>query len=60
MLFRSLESAALEDVLRTADAVVLVTAHPGVDYGQVLAESSLLIDLRGVTSGQHAANVVRL
>jgi UDP-N-acetyl-D-glucosamine dehydrogenase len=55
-----LESAPLDGVLRTADAVVLVTAHPGVDYGQVLAESGLLIDLRGVTSGQQAANVVRL
>jgi UDP-N-acetyl-D-glucosamine dehydrogenase len=55
-----LESAALDQVLRTADAVVLVTAHPGVDYGQVLAESGLLVDLRGVTSGQQAANVVRL
>jgi UDP-N-acetyl-D-glucosamine dehydrogenase len=55
-----LESSALEDALRGADAVVLVTAHPGVDYGQVLAESGLLVDLRGVTSGQQAANVVRL
>jgi UDP-N-acetyl-D-glucosamine dehydrogenase len=55
-----LESAPLDDALRGADAVVLVTAHPGVDYGQVLAESGLLIDLRGVTSGQQAANVVRL
>jgi UDP-N-acetyl-D-glucosamine dehydrogenase len=55
-----LESAPLDTAIRGADAVVLVTAHPGVDYGQVLAESGLLIDLRGVTSGQQATNVVRL
>jgi UDP-N-acetyl-D-glucosamine dehydrogenase len=55
-----LQHAPLDSLLPTADVVVLVTAHPGVDYGQVLAQSGLLVDLRGITSGQHAANVVRL
>ncbi len=54
-----LQSAPLESI-SSADAVVLVTAHPGIDYGEVLAKSALLIDLRGVTSGQQAGNVVRL
>jgi UDP-N-acetyl-D-glucosamine dehydrogenase len=31
------------------DAVVLVTAHPGVDYASVLERSNLFVDLRGVT-----------
>ena len=31
------------------DAVVLVTAHPGVDYAAVLEHSAVLVDLRGVT-----------
>ncbi|MFL5824236.1 MAG: nucleotide sugar dehydrogenase [Solirubrobacteraceae bacterium] len=55
-----LESAALEGVVSGADAVVLVTAHPGIDYGAVVAGSGLLVDLRGITRGQQAANVVRL
>ena len=29
--------------------MILVTAHPGIDYGQVLERSSVLVDLRGVT-----------
>jgi UDP-N-acetyl-D-glucosamine dehydrogenase len=39
----------IDDGLSDYDAVVLVTAHPGVDYLSVLENSSLLVDLRGVT-----------
>ena len=55
-----LENAPLDEVVTGADAVVLVTAHPGIDYGAVVAESGLLVDLRGITRGQQRANVVRL
>jgi UDP-N-acetyl-D-glucosamine dehydrogenase len=55
-----LQSVDLEDALSDADAVVLVTAHPGVDYGAVIARSPLLVDLRGVTRKLSAENVVRL
>ena len=55
-----LESAPLDDAVPGADAVVLVTAHPGIDYGAVVAQSELLVDLRGVTRGGEHANVVRL
>jgi UDP-N-acetyl-D-glucosamine dehydrogenase len=44
-----LESVDLESGLDAADAVILVTAHPGIDYGDVLQRSSVLVDLRGVT-----------
>jgi UDP-N-acetyl-D-glucosamine dehydrogenase len=54
-----LQSAPLEDV-SGADAVVLVTAHPGIDHPDLAARSSLFVDLRGATRGQAAANVVRL
>ena len=54
-----LESTALEDV-SGADAVVLVTAHPGLDHAAIAAQAALLVDLRGVTRGEKAANVVRL
>jgi UDP-N-acetyl-D-glucosamine dehydrogenase len=55
-----LESVPLEPAVADADAIVLVTAHPGIDYNQLVTASSLLIDLRGVTRGLRAENLVRL
>ena len=56
----SLESSTLEDAVADADAVVLVTAHPGIDHALLAAEAPLFVDLRGVTRGVQTANVVRL
>jgi UDP-N-acetyl-D-mannosaminuronate dehydrogenase len=50
----------LDDAVAEADAVVLVTAHPGVDYAAVAARSALFVDLRGVTRGLKVENLVRL
>jgi UDP-N-acetyl-D-glucosamine dehydrogenase len=55
-----LESVPLESALGDVDAVVLVTAHPGIDYAQVAAQSPLFVDLRGVTRGLQVENLVRL
>jgi UDP-N-acetyl-D-glucosamine dehydrogenase len=44
-----LQSVELDGELGSYDAVVLVTAHPGIDYANVLEQSALLVDLRGVT-----------
>jgi UDP-N-acetyl-D-glucosamine dehydrogenase len=33
------------------DAVVIVTAHPGIDYDALVERALLVVDLRGVTSG---------
>ena len=55
-----LESVPLEAFVDEADAVVLVTAHPGVDYAALAERSSLFIDLRGVTRGVRLDNLVRL
>ena len=55
-----LESVPLDDAVAEADAVVLVTAHPEVDYAAVAARSALFIDLRGVTRGLQVENLVRL
>ena len=55
-----LESVAIDSTVDGADAVVLVTAHPDVDYGAVAARSALFVDLRGVTRGLHVGNLVRL
>jgi UDP-N-acetyl-D-glucosamine dehydrogenase len=55
-----LQSVALEGAVSDADAVVLVTAHPGIDYAAVAAQSALFVDLRGVTRGVDVENLVRL
>jgi UDP-N-acetyl-D-glucosamine dehydrogenase len=54
-----LMNSPLEELL-DADAVVLVTAHPGIDYAAVLASTALFVDLRGITRQMRAANLVGL
>jgi UDP-N-acetyl-D-glucosamine dehydrogenase len=55
-----LASAALDESLGAADLVCIVTAHPTLDYQQVVNDSALVIDFRGVTRGIEASNLVRL
>jgi UDP-N-acetyl-D-glucosamine dehydrogenase len=54
-----LESVALDD-LAEVDAIVLVTAHPGIDHEALARASRLFVDLRGVTRGMDAEHLVRL
>lgn len=44
-----LRNASYDTALEGADAVVIVTRHPGVDYADAARRAPLLIDLRGVT-----------
>jgi UDP-N-acetyl-D-glucosamine dehydrogenase len=53
-------SSPLEPELEAADLVVIVTAHPEVDYRRVAADSRLVLDFRGVTRGIETGNLVRL
>jgi UDP-N-acetyl-D-glucosamine dehydrogenase len=55
-----LSSVALEEGVAQADAVAVITAHPGIDYEGLVADASLLVDFRGISRGTDAANVVRL
>ncbi|MGO9972312.1 MAG: nucleotide sugar dehydrogenase [Solirubrobacteraceae bacterium] len=55
-----LANVDLEHATRDADAVVLITAHPGIDHLQVARDAALFIDLRGVTRGISGENLVRL
>jgi UDP-N-acetyl-D-glucosamine dehydrogenase len=48
------------DEVTDAEAVGLVTSHPGVDLGAVVAGAPLFIDLRGVTRKLLDENIVRL
>ncbi|HEV7615801.1 MAG TPA: nucleotide sugar dehydrogenase [Solirubrobacterales bacterium] len=52
-----LGSVDLEPALATADLVAIVTAHPGIDYADVVSRTSLVVDFRGVTRGIDAANL---
>jgi UDP-N-acetyl-D-glucosamine dehydrogenase len=56
----ALRSTELSEAVEGADVVVLVTTHPGVDHLQVAREAALFVDLRGVTRGIEAENLVRL
>jgi UDP-N-acetyl-D-glucosamine dehydrogenase len=54
-----LESTPLQRQLE-ADATVLVTAHPDVDYAAASEAAQLFIDLRGATRGMPGQSIVRL
>ena len=56
----ALRSTDLADGLGSCDLACVITAHPEVDYEQVVAEAPLVLDFRGVTRGIEASNLVRL
>ena len=55
-----LHSLPLADALAGSALALIVTAHPGIDYDALAAGAECVLDLRGVTSANGAANVVRL
>ena len=55
-----LRSTPLGEALAPADLAVIVTAHEEIDFDRVVAESSRVLDLRGVTRGADADHVTHL
>jgi UDP-N-acetyl-D-glucosamine dehydrogenase len=55
-----LRSAPLDEELSACDVACVVTAHREIDYAEVVATAPLVVDLRGITRGIDATNVVRL
>jgi UDP-N-acetyl-D-glucosamine dehydrogenase len=55
-----LRSVPLEGEVGAADMVVIITAHPEIDYEKLVADAQLVMDFRGVTRGMSAQNLVRL
>ncbi len=55
-----LESVELAGALDAADVVAILTAHPELDYEEVVSRAELVADFRGITRGIEAANLVRL
>jgi UDP-N-acetyl-D-glucosamine dehydrogenase len=59
---RGLASTGLEAALDSADCVVIVTAHSGIDYGALPDRARLVVDFRNATgrSGRDNGNVWKL
>jgi UDP-N-acetyl-D-glucosamine dehydrogenase len=55
-----LSSVDLDLALEDADLVAIVTAHPGIDFAEVVAKAPRVLDFRGVTRGIDADNLERL
>jgi len=55
-----LTSANLDEALAATDLAAIVTAHPDIDYAQVVARAPRTLDFRGVTRGIDAGNLERL
>jgi UDP-N-acetyl-D-glucosamine dehydrogenase len=55
-----LRSVGLEQGLAGADLAAIVTAHPGIDYAEVVAAAPLTIDFRGVTREIESEKLTRL
>jgi UDP-N-acetyl-D-glucosamine dehydrogenase len=55
-----LASVDLDGALAAADLVAIVTAHPGIDYANVVATAARTLDFRGVTRQLDDENLERL
>jgi UDP-N-acetyl-D-glucosamine dehydrogenase len=55
-----LRSVELGEGLRACDLAAIVTAHPGIDYGDMVATAPLTIDFRGVTREIEAESLIQL
>jgi UDP-N-acetyl-D-glucosamine dehydrogenase len=56
-----MESVPLDDeLIAGADCVVVLTAHPGIDYASVVAHAPLVFDATGVTRPWRSPHVVLL
>jgi UDP-N-acetyl-D-glucosamine dehydrogenase len=49
-------STDLDQAVRAADCVVVVTAHSGIDYANLAAQANLVVDLRNATGAVGAAD----
>jgi UDP-N-acetyl-D-glucosamine dehydrogenase len=55
-----LRSVPLDETIQDADAIVLVTAHPGIDHSAIAQQGTPFVDLRGATRGISAPSLARL
>lgn len=55
-----LSSVDPAEALRTTDLAAIVTAHPELDYEDVVSAAPLVVDFRGARRNIEAKNLVRL
>jgi UDP-N-acetyl-D-glucosamine dehydrogenase len=55
-----LSSLPLDEAIAEADLAVIVTAHPSVDHPGIVANGTLVLDLRGVTRSVGEGSIARL
>ncbi len=55
-----LESQDILPAVETADCVVIVTDHRGIDYAAVVERSKLIVDTRNALKGYRSGKIVRL
>jgi UDP-N-acetyl-D-glucosamine dehydrogenase len=55
-----LEAQALLPSVESADCVVIVTDHGGIDYASVIEHSKLIVDTRNALKGFRSEKIVRL
>jgi UDP-N-acetyl-D-glucosamine dehydrogenase len=55
-----LSSVDLDGALAATDLAAIVTAHPGIDYAEVVAAAPRTLDFRGVTRDIESENLERL
>jgi UDP-N-acetyl-D-mannosaminuronate dehydrogenase len=56
----ALSSEPLAEALESADLAAIVTAHPQLDYREIVSTAPLVVDFRGVTRDLESANLLRL
>jgi len=55
-----LDAQPMLPAVKSADCVVIVTDHSGVDYASVVEESKLIVDTRNALKGFRSEKIVRL
>jgi len=55
-----LKSVKVEESLSSCDVTAIVTAHPEIDYQDVVSSAPLVVDFRGVTRDIDSPKLVRL
>jgi UDP-N-acetyl-D-glucosamine dehydrogenase len=56
----TLTETPLEQGLREADCVVIITDHRGIDYADLVEKSALVVDTRNALRGIESEKIVRL
>ncbi|MBV9158377.1 MAG: hypothetical protein JO097_19095, partial [Acidobacteriaceae bacterium] len=55
-----LQAQPLLPTIESADCVVIVTDHRGIDYASVVEHSKLIVDTRNALKGFRSEKIVRL